>query len=216
MAGYQAVRYGDDTWTPTLQVAPGGPVWWGATAFCLDNNKGYLQRRNDGTAFSTVLNLNATGLYLGDGLATGANSVSINSGVLINFNASAATQWQMDGSNFYPTTDNAQTLGKASHQTKQVWSYWYNTVLGGVQASGATLAVSGTVMHISGTSAISLITLPYTGFIGTITVIPDGAFTLATGGVQAANNYPIGLASTAAIGKVMILAFDGTKWWPSY
>ena len=71
-------------------------------------------------------------------------------------------------------------------------------------------------MHISGTSAISLITLPYTGFIGTITVIPDGAFTLATGGVQAANNYPIGLASTAAIGKVMILAFDGTKWWPSY
>ena len=122
VAGYQAIRYGDDTWTPTLQVAAGGPVWWRGTAFALDNNKGFQQYRSDAGGQSTVLNLNATGLYVGDGLATGANSVNINSGVLINFNASSATQWQISNAGLYPATDNSVPLGKSGNRPTVIWA----------------------------------------------------------------------------------------------
>ena len=87
---------------------------------------------------------------------------------------------------------------------------------GGVVASAATITPTAETFSMSGTASVSLITLPWVGFVGTITIIPTGAFTLATGGAQAGNNYPITNASTAVVGKAMILAFDGAHWNASY
>lgn len=78
-------------------------------------------------------------------------------------------------------------------------------------ASAATIAIdsNGQIFHVSGTAAISTITPPLTSFIGSVTIIPDGAFTLTTSG-------NIGKASTAVVGQAMTLHYDGVKWYPSY
>lgn len=76
-------------------------------------------------------------------------------------------------------------------------------------ASATTIAPTGQVFHVTGTTAIATISLPFTGFKGTIILIPDAAFTTTT-----ADN--IGIASTAVIGKALHMTFDGTKWYPSY
>ena len=82
-----------------------------------------------------------------------------------------------------------------------------------VVASANAITPPGPVFHISGTAAIATINTPapLLGNTGAIYVIPDGAFTLITGS-------NIGLASTAVVGRVMILVFDGAagKWYPSY
>lgn len=84
-------------------------------------------------------------------------------------------------------------------------------------ASAATMpAPKARVTTVSGTAQITLIPLPWTGFTGTISYIPTGAFTGATGGSATAVNKPVGLAFTAVIGKVLELTFDGTLWYPSY
>lgn len=76
-------------------------------------------------------------------------------------------------------------------------------------ASATTITPTGQIFHVTGTTAVATINLPYTGFTGTITLIPDAAFTTTTAG-------NIGLASTAVIGKALHFTYDGTKWYPSY
>lgn len=88
-------------------------------------------------------------------------------------------------------------------------TYVAQQVLGGAVASAATITPTGPVFHVTGTTAINTINLPYTGFIGTIRIIPDGLFTTGTSG-------NIALASTAVVSKVLEMTYDGTKWYPSY
>lgn len=78
-------------------------------------------------------------------------------------------------------------------------------------ASAATIATetNGQIFHVSGTAAISTINPPNTSFVGSVTIIPDGAFTLTALG-------NIGKASTAVVGQAMTLHYDGIKWYPSY
>jgi hypothetical protein len=78
-------------------------------------------------------------------------------------------------------------------------------------ASAATIGIEtkGQIFHVSGTAAINIIEPPLTSFRGTVTIIPDGAFTLTTAG-------NIGKASTAVVGQAMTLHYDGVKWYPSY
>ena len=81
-------------------------------------------------------------------------------------------------------------------------------------ASAATIAPVAPITHITGTAAISTITAPTVKvnggtYTGCIKLIPDGAFTLATGG-------NIGKASTAVVGQLMTVCYDGTTWYPSY
>lgn len=78
-------------------------------------------------------------------------------------------------------------------------------------ASEATIGLESTeqIFHISGTAAISTIDPPLTSFRGSVTIIPDGAFTLTALG-------NIGKASTAVVGQAMTLHYDGVKWYPSY
>lgn len=82
--------------------------------------------------------------------------------------------------------------------------------VGSVLSSSASITPTATIHHISGTITISTINTPYSGFTGSITLIPDGAWlTTLIGG-------NIGLASIAVVGKALTLIYDGSKWWPSY
>ena len=64
---------------------------------------------------------------------------------------------------------------------------------------------------VSGTNAITGITVPYNGFQGTIILLPTGIFTWTT-----ATN--IALAGTAVVGKALFFTYNPVtaKWYPSY
>ena len=72
-----------------------------------------------------------------------------------------------------------------------------------------TLANVKAILNITGTTQDANINIPFTGFNGSITIIPDGLFTwTATGNIA--------LAGTAVVNKALTLTYDGTKWNPSY
>ena len=79
-------------------------------------------------------------------------------------------------------------------------------VAGSILASASTIAPTAAIHHVSGSAAIGTITIPYTGFVGTITLIPDGAWTWTVGG-------NIGTTGTATIGRPVQFTYDGTLWW---
>ena len=81
--------------------------------------------------------------------------------------------------------------------------------VGSVVTSAATITPTGPVFHVSGTTTINTINLPATGFTGSITIIPDGAFATGTSG-------NIAIASTAVVSKALRMTYDGTKWYPDY
>jgi hypothetical protein len=85
--------------------------------------------------------------------------------------------------------------------------------VGAAIASAAIIAPTAPVTHITGTAAIATINAPPALFAngGQITLIPDGAFTTTTAG-------NIALASTAVVGKALIMTLDpiAAKWYPSY
>lgn len=81
--------------------------------------------------------------------------------------------------------------------------------VGSVIASSATLNLVSTIHHISGTTQVTTINPPSYFQNGQVFLIPDGVFTLATGG-------NIGKASTMVVGVANELTWDGSLWWPSY
>lgn len=80
-------------------------------------------------------------------------------------------------------------------------------------ASAATIAPTTQIVFVSGTTAIDTITPPSPISLGggQITIIPTGIFTTTLLG-------NIALASTAVVGKALIMTYDvtTTKWYPSY
>jgi hypothetical protein len=111
-----------------------------------------------------------------------------------------------------PPSSAVNDNGTGTHKSIQA-----NTGLGPYVQFGATLAsasgltITNAIHKVSGTVAIDNINY----FGNTILpghmvyLIPTGAFTTTTVG-------NIALASTAVVGKMLILMFDGTKWYPSY
>ncbi len=95
-------------------------------------------------------------------------------------------------------------------------SIWTQTDKPGTPVLGATVAspagvltATGTILHVSGTNAITGITVPAGWASGMcLTIIPDGAFTWTT-----ATN--ISLLGTAVANKTITFCWDGTKWNPS-
>lgn len=78
--------------------------------------------------------------------------------------------------------------------------------VGTAAASATSITAPSTVFHVTGTTAISTITVPYTGFTGKITIIPDGVFTFDIAG-------NIAEAYTATVNRAIDLVYDGTKWY---
>lgn len=81
---------------------------------------------------------------------------------------------------------------------------------GGTVASATSVAPVARVTKISGTTTINSI-VPPAGFIAgmSLTLIPTGVFATTISG-------NIGLATTAAVGKAIIMTYDGTTFYPSY
>ena len=81
--------------------------------------------------------------------------------------------------------------------------------------SAATIAPASPTFHVTGTAAISTITVPsacsVAGYSCTLHLIPDDAFTTTTSG-------NIAFASTATVGRALELTYDpsSAKWYPSY
>ena len=80
-------------------------------------------------------------------------------------------------------------------------------------ASATTIAPVNSIVFISGVNPIATITAPSPISLGggQITLIPTGIFTTTIAG-------NIALASTAVVGKALIMTYDATttKWYPSY
>lgn len=80
-------------------------------------------------------------------------------------------------------------------------------------ASATTIAPTTQIAFVSGVAPVVTITVPSPISLGggQITLIPTGIFTTTTAG-------NIALASTAIVGKALIMTYDATttKWYPSY
>jgi hypothetical protein len=85
-------------------------------------------------------------------------------------------------------------------------------VTAAVASVAGVITPSGPLFHVTGTNAITGFTRP-TGFTsGSITIIPDNAFTWTTG------DGSLAVGGTAAVGKALTFTYDwnaGT-WQPSY
>lgn len=81
--------------------------------------------------------------------------------------------------------------------------------VGDVVVSANHITPSGKIFHMSGTAVVDSIYPPYSGWTGSITIIPDGVFTTVTAG-------HIAKATTAVVGQALTMTYDGTKWYPSY
>jgi hypothetical protein len=84
-------------------------------------------------------------------------------------------------------------------------------ILGTTVASPAgVMTATGTIFIVSGTAAITGITLPAGWAPGvSLYIVPSGVFTWTT-----ATN--IAIAGTAVVNKLLIFTWSGTKWVPSY
>jgi hypothetical protein len=89
--------------------------------------------------------------------------------------------------------------------------------IGGLPVLGSTVASvagsinpTGTVFTVSGTNAITGITLPAGVGVGfTISIVPSAIFTWTAAG-------NISLAGTAVVNKLLVFTWNGSKWIPSY
>lgn len=83
--------------------------------------------------------------------------------------------------------------------------------VGAVLASSATITLTHPIHHVSGTTSITTIVPPYTGFLGRITLIADGAFTFTTTGTAP---NAISTVFTAVSGQALDIIHDGAAWFP--
>ncbi len=87
----------------------------------------------------------------------------------------------------------------------------FRGIMGGDIASGDLVIAPTHLIHrVTGTSAITSITVPYTEFAGLFIALPTGIFTWTTAG-------NIILAGTAVVGKCIIFVYNpvAAKWYPS-
>lgn len=75
-------------------------------------------------------------------------------------------------------------------------------------ASASTITPTGAIFHVTGTTQINTINLPFTGFTGSIRLIADGTWSTGTSG-------NIATAIAAVANQSYELVYDGTKWYPS-
>ena len=78
---------------------------------------------------------------------------------------------------------------------------------GATLPSAATIVPTAAIHAVSGTSVVSTITPPYTGFIGTVTLIPTGLWSWDMLG-------NIATAGSASVGQPIPFTFNGTSWYP--
>ena len=85
-----------------------------------------------------------------------------------------------------------------------------NSVMGGDQASGATIAPTALIQNVTGAAAIVNITPPWPTFAGVIYLVAQGIFTWT-----AAGNIAVAGTSTA-VGRAVGFVYSPVagKWYP--
>jgi hypothetical protein len=108
---------------------------------------------------------------------------------------------------------NTTVIGTSSTTANRIFGVQATGEVAPTIASDGTIAPTKQITFVSGTTAIDEIVAP-TGIAATggqITLIPTGIFTTTT-------NENIALASTAVVGRALIMTYDATTamWYPSY
>ena len=191
-SGHSRIEISDSGKAPSLTSAASGTFQFGTSGGIIvgavDDTSPWgvwLQTKNlnaDGITYPIVLN--PLGGNVGIGTRSPAAKLAVNGGVHV-------------GGDSDPGDNNLLVDGYSA------------IAVGGNVASGTTITPTGAIFHVTGVTAIATINLPFTGFTGSITIIPDGIFATTTAG-------NIALISTAVVSKVLIMTYDGTKWYPSY
>ena len=172
---------------------------------------------------STGANNTALGYSAGYGTASpNANTTGINNtyiGVQTVGSANNNTNEMVIGYQAVGLGSNTTVIGNSSTTA----TYLYGSIVQNAPiatsaaaptiASSATIAPTAAITFISGTTTINTITAPspLSAAGGQITLIPTGLWSTGTSG-------NIALATTAVVGKALILFYDATttKWYPSY
>lgn len=167
----------------------------GSTSSTITNAYG-VKLNNVGDANSTVTN--QFGFYY---THPAAGTISNEIGVYVDSVPFSATNYAI------------YVAGGKSHFNGPLSAVYLQETVGAPVADAATISPSqGNIFHVTGTGTpIATITVPYTGFTGTIILIADdaGGFTTTTGG-----NIAIG--STVTQNHTISMTYDGTSWYPSY
>ena len=161
---------------------------------------GYQAGKRRGTASSTLLSATES-IFIGNGARA---------------SASAMTREIVIGSNAVGLGSETTVIGVSTTLGNRIFGVASTGQVAPTITSAATISPTKTITFISSTAAITTITPPSTIATtgGQITLIPTGVFTTTTGtGVGT-----IALASTAVVGKALIMTYDATttKWYPSY
>ena len=141
----------------------------------------------------------STGAMVINAYGSGALNLNYDSGTggVLFFNGSGTQEASVDGA------------GHATFKQLVVTPGFLGTAAGASVSSASTITATGQAFHVTGTTTINTINLPFTGFTGTIRIIPDGVFLTGTSG-------NIAIASTAVVSKTLEMTYDGSKWYPSY
>jgi hypothetical protein len=144
--------------------------------------------------------------------------LSVNSGDYIQFywhSADTAVSMQHIDGQLTPTRPDTPSIIVTAQMVTYVQSAGSALEVGSSIASASAIAPTKSITHITGTTAVSTITVPIS-FTGTnrggcLTLIPDGAWSTNTAG-------NIALATTAVVNKALTMCYDGntSKWYPSY
>ena len=123
---------------------------------------------------------------------------------------------QTDGNEYIDSlndgyVDVGATTGIRLNATSTYINGFLATYIGANVASNATITPTGTIFHVTGITTINTINVPYSGFTGQITIIPDGLFSTGITG-------NIALATVAVVSKELIMTWDNVTnlWYPSY
>ena len=224
----QHVRLSGDTMTGALVLAAGGLVFngsvlnaGGANIVSLSN----LANAQSLRVYNTTDGTNAE--WLSIDWTTLANFATLNvtkSGTgaqrSLLFAIGGAFKWIIDsGLNgaLRPGVDNGIDFGTGVQRIRDAY-FGRNIVqsVGTQITAAATITPTSPIVHVTGATPIATITVPAgmatAGNGGSITLIPDSAFTTTSVGGN------IALASTAVINRALVMTWDNTaaKWFPGY
>lgn len=178
------------------------------------------------TTPAVLIGVSGSGVAL---LAEGGNALTMTQGNGGARNMTLTTMAQMTsaGGVAFTNSSSATTSGFDTYMTRleggvmafgtsgggnasaSIRAKYVEIVVGGNVASAATITPTGGMFHVTGTTQITTINLPRVGYTGCLQLLPDGAYTFATGG-------NIAIASTATVGRMQEVCYDGTSWFPSY
>jgi hypothetical protein len=151
------------------------------------------------------------GSTVGNNLTTGSNNTII--GAAATVAAAGNDNSIVIGKSAVGLGSNTTVIGTSATTANRIFGVQSTGQVAPTIASASTIAPTKQITFISGTTAIDEITAP-TGIAttgGQITLIPTGIFTTTT-------NENIALASTAVVGRALIMTYDATTgfWYPSY